>query len=62
VSIADYQPIHEFLSLARSALLEGQAYAIQESYWVYATAWTIVMFAFGTWFFWRAEERYGRVD
>ena len=62
VTIADYQPIHEFLSLARSALLDGQAYAIQESYWLYATLWTLGMAVFGTWFFWRAEERYGRVD
>ena len=62
VDIANYQPIHEFLSLARATLLEGPAYNIQESYWVYATLWTIGMFAVGVWFFWRAEERYGRVD
>jgi teichoic acid transport system permease protein len=60
--IADFQPIHEFLSLARSALLQGPGYAIDERYWFFAGAWSIGLFVFGVWFFWRAEERYGRVD
>jgi teichoic acid transport system permease protein len=62
VDAANFQPVHEFLSLARSALLNGPAYAFNESYWFYATAWSLVLFVFGVWFFWRAEERYGRVD
>jgi teichoic acid transport system permease protein len=60
--ISDFQPVHEFLSLARSALLVGDSYAIDERYWLYASVWSIGLFAFGVWFFWRAEERYGRVD
>lgn len=60
--IADFQPIHEFLSLARATLLTGPTYAVNERYWLLATAWSIGLFAFGVWFFWRAEERYGRVD
>ena len=60
--IADFQPIHEFLSLARSALLQGPGYAIDERYWLFASVWALGLFSFGVWFFWRAEERYGRVD
>lgn len=62
VTLTDYQPVHEFLSLARSALLQGPGYGFNGLYWVYATLWTIALFVFGVWFFWRAEERYGRVD
>ena len=62
IKISDFQPIHEFLSLARSALLQGPGYGMNLHYWAYATAWSFGIFAFGVWFFWRAEERYGRVD
>jgi len=62
VTITDYQPVHEFLSLARAALLDGPFYDINGTYWIYATLWALGLFAFGVWFFWRAEERYGRVD
>jgi len=63
VTLTDYQPVHEFLSIVRSALLQGAPYdGVNHLYWVYATLWTIGVFAFGVWFFWRAEERYGRVD
>jgi teichoic acid transport system permease protein len=60
--ISDYQPIHEFLSLARSSLLQGPTYSFNGRYWLLACAWSIGIFVFGVWFFWRAEERYGRVD
>ena len=62
VTITDFQPVHEFLSLARAALLDGATYEINQIYWVYASVWAIALFVFGAWFFWRAEERYGRVD
>lgn len=62
VAITDYQPIHEFLSLTRSALLQGRSYAVDERFWLFAGVWSFGLFAFGVWFFWRAEERYGRVD
>lgn len=62
IFISDLQPIHEFLSLARSCLLDGPAYAVDERFWYRATAWSIGIFAVGAVFFWRAEERYGRVD
>lgn len=62
VTATDYQPVHEFLSLVRAALLDGPTYETNGTYWVYATIWTVVVLVFGIWFFWRAEERYGRVD
>lgn len=62
VSISNWQPIHEFLSLTRSLLLQGPTYAVNEQFWLRAAAWSIGLFLFGVWFFWRAEERYGRAD
>lgn len=62
VTLTDYQPVHEFLSLIRAALLDGPGYETNSTYWLYATLWTIAIVTFGVWFFWRAEERYGRVD
>ncbi|MGJ9413459.1 ABC transporter permease [Aeromicrobium sp. CF4.19] len=59
---ADLQPIHEFLTLARSILLEGPDYAMPGHYWAYASAWSIAMLIAGVLFFWAAEERYGRTD
>lgn len=60
--IIDFQPIHEFLSLARAVLLPGPDYTIDQRYWLYASVWSLGLFTFGVWFFWRAEERYGRVE
>jgi len=60
--IMDFQPIHEFLRLGRSILLEGAGYEVPTIYWLYATVWSVVVLAIGVVFFWRAEERYGRTD
>lgn len=62
LTLSDWQPVHQFLSLARGALLQGPEYTMNPHYWMGATAWSVGLFAFGVWFFWRAEERYGRVD
>jgi teichoic acid transport system permease protein len=60
--IADFHPLHEFLSLARSILLKGPAYEVKPEYWLYASVWSFGMLAIGIVFFWKAEERYGRTD
>lgn len=60
--LADFQPLHEFLTLGRSILLTGPQYEPVPSYWLYATAWAFGVFALGVVFFWAAEERYGRTD
>lgn len=62
VAISNWQPVHEFLTLARAALLDGPGYDMSGQFWIRATAWSIGLFLFGVWFFWRAEERYGRVE
>lgn len=62
IFVSDWQPIHQFLSLARACLLEGPAYAVDERFWYRASLWAFGLFAIGVVFFWKAEERYGRVD
>jgi teichoic acid transport system permease protein len=59
---ADFQPIHEFLTLARGILLDGKAYEVKMNYWLYTSIWAFGIFAVGVVFFWVAEERYGRAD
>ncbi len=59
--IIDLQPIHEFLSLARGILLDGE-FTVRTEYWLYASVWSIALLVIGTVFFWQAEERYGRDD
>lgn len=61
-AILDWQPIHEFLTLARAILLDGPMYEIRGEYFALASFWAVVMIVIGTVFFWAAEERYGRDD
>jgi teichoic acid transport system permease protein len=51
-------PIHLFLVIARSSVVEG--YTATGADWLVATAWSLGILLFGTVFFWLAEERYGR--
>lgn len=60
--ILGFMPIHEFLSLGRSTLLDAPGYSARPEYWLYAAIWTAVSIVAGSLFFWAAEERYGRVD
>ncbi|MGH3473573.1 MAG: ABC transporter permease [Aeromicrobium sp.] len=62
MTIADFQPIHEFMDLARSIMLTGPDYVIKPEYWVYAAGWSVLFLVVGTVYFWAAEERYGRTD
>lgn len=59
--LLDFQPIHEFLSLARGLLLDGE-FTVRTEYWLYASVWSVALLVIGTVFFWQAEERYGRDD
>jgi teichoic acid transport system permease protein len=59
---AGFQPIHEFMSLARGIFLIGQDHVTPPVFWLYATVWSVLVFVVGAIFFWAAEERYGRVD
>jgi teichoic acid transport system permease protein len=60
--IIDPQPIHEFLSLGRSSLLNEPGFHSKPEYWLYASLWALASIVLGSLFFWAAEERYGRVD
>lgn len=62
MTVADFQPIHEFLSLARAILLDGPDYTMPTEYWLYASVWSVSVLVLGVVFFWAAEERYGRTD
>lgn len=62
MAIADVQPIHEFMDLARSILLTGPDYGVESKYWLYSAAWSFAVLIIGTVYFWAAEERYGRTD
>ncbi len=60
--VADAQPIHEFMDLARGVMLTGPDYGIKTEYWAYTSAWAFGVLAIGIVYFWAAEERYGRTD
>ena len=60
--IMDFQPVHEFLTLGRSVLLDEPGFTVKPEYWLYASVWSLVVIVFGSVFFWAAEERYGRAD
>ena len=62
MQIAGFQPIHEFMELARDILLTGHDYVIRPEYWAYAAGWSLLTLVVGTVYFWAAEERYGRTD
>lgn len=56
--VARLNPVHVYISLARSALVSGQEASWHV--WALGLAWAVVGLVAGTVFFWRAEERYGR--
>lgn len=58
--IIQLNPIFEFLNLARGYLVQG--YEVRASEWVSVIIWAFAMAIFGFFFFWSAEERYGRED
>lgn len=58
LAIAKLNPVYVYISLARGAVVEG--YAMTAELWISAIAWAFGFFAIGTWFFWKAEELYGR--
>jgi teichoic acid transport system permease protein len=60
--ISEWQPVHAFLTLARQSVLDGPYYVMNTNFWFLVTGWSVGLFVIGVVFFWRAEERYGRVD
>jgi teichoic acid transport system permease protein len=65
--ILEANPAYVYVELSRLALLGSyRGYVHQKlneptmHLWWYGAAWAVVMFLVGFWFFFRAEERYGR--
>ncbi|TXJ04623.1 MAG: ABC transporter permease [Aeromicrobium sp.] len=62
LEIVQYQPVYAILSLGRSILLNSDPlYTMDPTLWWITGAWSIGLLVIGSVFFWRAEERYGRV-
>ncbi|WP_062077152.1 ABC transporter permease [Demequina globuliformis] len=55
--LAQLNPVHDFISLIRGYMVSGNP--VNSFMWTVAIVSAVLMLAFGTWFFWRAEERYG---
>lgn len=58
LAIAVLNPVYDFISLARGALINDMQ--MTAFLWLISGAWSLGVFVIGVFFFWRAEERYGR--
>ncbi|MFM6963911.1 MAG: ABC transporter permease [Micrococcales bacterium] len=58
LKIAELNPVYVYISLARGVTISGYSATTQD--WIAGVIWALVAVVWGTWFFWRAEERYGR--
>jgi len=57
-AIVKWNPVYDYIEIARGALVQG--YTMETDIWIACTAWAVVTFVFGSIFFWKAEEEYGR--
>jgi teichoic acid transport system permease protein len=65
--VLEANPGYVYAELSRYSLLDTYRGYVQQKLheptmhlWAYAVGWAVVMFLVGFWFFYRAEERYGR--
>ncbi|CAB4624215.1 unannotated protein [freshwater metagenome] len=58
LAIAMLNPVYDFISLARGALVNDMH--MTPFLWVVSSLWSVGIFLFGVFYFWRAEARYGR--
>ena len=58
--IIEVNPGTVFLNCMRDALMDSYFSPGGWINWALAAAWALVMLPLGLWFFWRAEDRYGR--
>jgi len=58
LAIAMLNPVYDFISLARGALVNDMA--MTPFLWIVSSVWSVGVFVFGVLYFWRAEARYGR--
>jgi teichoic acid transport system permease protein len=57
--LLESNPIHIFLKIARSILVSGYSATLTD--WIIAASWAVGTMLVGFIFFWRAEEKYGRI-
>lgn len=55
-----FHPIYQTLQIARGVIMDGAVYS--SSAWLVVSAWAFALLIFGVFFFWSAEEQYGRVN
>jgi len=60
IEVFQYHPLYQTLTLARSMIMESVAY--EPRAWLVIGGWAVATLAFGLVYFWKAEERYGRVN
>lgn len=60
LAIMQFNPIYDFIELARGLLVNG--YQTSAFLWLTCTGWAVITLVAGVFFFWKAEERYGRED
>jgi teichoic acid transport system permease protein len=60
IHVLSLNPISAYIDLVRRALLREHARNELPNAWSIAAGWAIVVLVGGFWFFWRAEDRYGR--
>jgi teichoic acid transport system permease protein len=58
VKLYDFHPIYQVLEIARGTILDNHPY--DPFHWIGFSAWSVVLLVAGFFFFWQAEERYGR--
>ena len=58
LAIATLNPVYDFISLARGALINGME--MTPFLWIVSSIWSVSVFVFGVFYFWKAEARYGR--
>lgn len=56
----ELHPIYQTLQIARGVIMDDAMYS--PTAWIVVSAWAMVVFVGGIFFFWSAEERYGRVN
>lgn len=59
MGIMEANPVHQFLSIARMAVLDNTFAPVGT--WLYVIAWSVVLFVVGLIYFWQAEARYSSV-
>jgi teichoic acid transport system permease protein len=60
IQVLAFNPISAYIDIVRRSLLEEHKPNQLPHAWTIAIVWSFVMLAAGFWYFWQAEDRYGR--